>query len=131
MLVAHSLACIAVAHWAAIRCPTDVPGPVAAALLVAPADVDDEWAEPGSLYERFQPIPTDRLPFRSTVVASTNDPLLSLERATELSNAWGSELAVIGNHLHVGSDALLDHWPEGRSILDDLLRGDFSEPHLP
>ena len=116
VLVAHSLACIAVAHWA-----TAHNGPVAAALLVAPADIDDEWAEPDSLYKRFQPIPMHRLPFPSTVVASTNDPFLALDRARSLATAWGAELEIAGHHAHLGSDALLDTWPDGQIYLRDLV----------
>lgn len=116
VLIAHSLACIAVAHWA-----TAHDGPVAAALLVAPADVDDDWAEPDSLYKRFQPIPMHPLPFPSMVVASTNDPLLATERARSFASAWGAELEISGDHLHLGSDALLDTWPEGRIYLRELV----------
>lgn len=117
VLVVHSLACIAVAHWAA-----EHEGPVAAALLVAPADIDGDWAEPDSLYRRFQPIPMDALGFPSTVVASTNDPLLTLDRAQSFATAWGARLEVAGEHLHLGSDAQLDTWPAGRAYLDELLR---------
>lgn len=116
VLVAHSLACIAVAHWAAVH-----DGYAAAALLVAPADIDDDWAEPGSLYKRFQPIPMDPLPFPSTVVASSNDPLLAEDRARSFAAAWGAEVEVAGDHLHLGSDALLDTWPAGRVYLDELV----------
>ena len=115
ILIAHSLACIAVAHWAASR-----KGPVVAALLVAPADIDDDWAEPDSLYKRFQPIALQPLLFPATVVASTNDPLLSIKRAEEFATAWGAHLEMIGDHLHVGSDAHLGEWPVGRTVLADL-----------
>ncbi len=123
ILIAHSLACIAVAHWAALW-----SGPVMGALLVAPADIDDDWAEPDSLYKRFQPIPMQALPFPTTVVASSNDPLLSLARANELASAWGSGVVEIGDHLHIGSDAELDRWPQGRTILDALVRLCVAQP---
>ena len=116
VLIAHSLACIAVAHWATMHV-----GPVAAALLVAPADIEDDWAEPGSLYKRFQPIPMIPFSFPSTVVASANDPFLELDRARSFANAWGAELEIAGDHLHLGSDALLDTWPAGRGYLSDLV----------
>ena len=117
--MAHSLACIAVAHWAHGAGHHD--GPVAAALLVAPADIDDDWAEPESLYKRFQPIPLEPLPFPSTVVASTNDPYLSVDRARLFATAWSAGLEIAGDHRHLGSDALLDTWPAGRSYLDELV----------
>jgi predicted alpha/beta hydrolase family esterase len=55
VLAAHSLGTITVGHWAAAH-----SGPVLGALLVAPADIDDEWVKSGSLYEDFRPIPGDR-----------------------------------------------------------------------
>ena len=115
VLVAHSLACIAVAHLAAAH-----DGPVAAALLVAPADIDGDWAKPDSLYKRFQPIPMHPFPFPTTVVASTNDPFLALDRARSLATAWGAELEIAGDHLHLGSDALLDTWLAGQVHLEEL-----------
>ncbi|WP_299311849.1 alpha/beta fold hydrolase, partial [uncultured Halomonas sp.] len=60
LLVAHSLGCITVAHWAAQA--QDDHG-IAGALLVAPADV-----ERGSVRRElsgFAPIPLQRLPFPS------------------------------------------------------------------
>jgi len=116
VLVAHSLATIAVAHWARSH-----SAPVLAALLVAPADVEAPWAEPDSVYKRFAPIPLAPLPFPTTVVASTNDPFLSTERAEQFAQSWNSDLAVIGDHLHIGSDALLDRWTEGRQLLSELV----------
>jgi len=115
VLIAHSLGTICVAHWAAIH-----NGPVVAALLVAPADVEAERAESGSLYKRFAPILVFPLPFAATVVASTNDPLLSIVRAHALADAWGSAIAVIGDHLHVGSDAKLGSWQVGKQLLSEL-----------
>jgi len=118
VLIAHSLACVAVAHWAARH-----DGPVVAALLVAPADVEDDWAEPESLYRRFAPIPMNPLPFPTVVVASTNDPFLSVERALQLSRSWNANVELVGDQLHIGSDAVLDEWPVGRAILDGLVAG--------
>ena len=76
VLVAHSLACALVAHWAA------GPGAAAkAALLVAPADVDSPLRTPEEV-RSFSPISMVRLRFPSIVVASTDDPFTSLERVT-------------------------------------------------
>jgi predicted alpha/beta hydrolase family esterase len=74
VLVAHSLGCIAIAHWAA-RCAR----PVAGALLVAPADV--ERADTPEPIRCFAPVPLRPLPFRSILVASSNDEYLSMDRA--------------------------------------------------
>ena len=88
---------------------------------MAPADVEDDWVDPGSVYEQFRPIPRQPLNFPSVVVASENDPLLVMERAREFASAWGSKLEFVGPHLHLGSDAALDSWEQGRGILDRFL----------
>src|SRR5688500_1149938 len=65
ILVAHSLGCACVAHWAS------KPRPVRAALLVAPADVDSDAHVPPQA-RRFAPMPMTPLPFPAVVAASTN-----------------------------------------------------------
>jgi predicted alpha/beta hydrolase family esterase len=78
---------------------------VIGALLVAPADIDGDWVKPGSLYEGFRPIPMAKLPFPSVMAASTNDPYLSLDRANEFGDAWGSRIENVGPLQHIGSNA--------------------------
>ena len=68
LLVGHSLGCITIVRWARDYRAAGV----AAALLVAPSDVE---AESAPLEVRgFAPIPLEPLPFRSVVVASDDDP---------------------------------------------------------
>jgi predicted alpha/beta hydrolase family esterase len=117
VLVAHSLACSLVAHWAA-RTRAAAKG----ALLVAPADVDSPAHTPEEV-RSFSPIPLVRLPFPSTVVASTDDPFVTLERAAALAHAWGSRLVTLERGGHVNADAGYGPWPEGRRWLDELLTG--------
>ncbi len=114
VLAAHSLACSLVAHWAA------VPGAGArGALLVAPADVDSPLHTPDEV-RSFSPIPMIRLPFPSIVVASTDDPFASIDRATALANAWGSRLVILERAGHINADSGYGPWPEGRQLLDAL-----------
>lgn len=117
VLAAHSLGTIAVAHWASVH-----SGPVVGALLVAPADIDGEWVKSGSLYEGFRPIPMRTLPFPSIVVASSNDPYLSIGRAKELASAWGAEVENVGPLQHIGSECKLENWPLGLQFLERLIR---------
>src|SRR6476469_1530471 len=84
VLVAHSLGCIAVAHWSrrtrrAIR----------AAFLVAPADV--EHSRSLVQLSAFGPVPTHALPFSSLVVASDDDPHIEQPRAEAFAFRWGSQ----------------------------------------
>lgn len=117
VLVAHSLGNAVVCHWAS----THKAGSVVGALLVAPADLNGDWVTSGSLYERFRPLPMKTLPFPSVLVASTNDPYISLERAENFASAWGSMIKGVGPLGHIGSDQKLKNWPEGRRLLDELL----------
>src|SRR6185503_10470190 len=91
VLAAHSAACAMLAHWAAAN-PTDA-GKVRGALLVAPSD------PAGPNYPKgptgFDPVPRLRLPFRSIVVTSDQDPYVTLERAREYADACSSELVVL------------------------------------
>jgi predicted alpha/beta hydrolase family esterase len=115
ILVAHSLSCCLVAHWATVH-----SGPVEAALLVAPSDVDAPTFPPGPT--GFSPMPLQPLPFRSIVVASTDDERVSVERSRQFAVAWHAEYALLGNRGHIGSAAKLGAWPEGMELLDRLRR---------
>jgi hypothetical protein len=65
-------------------------------------------------------MPMMRLPFPSIVVASTDDPFVSLDRATAFSTAWGSRLVVLERAGHINADSGHGPWPEGRRLLDEL-----------
>ena len=89
VLAAHSLGCAIVAHWAA-RYQREITG----ALLVAPSDVEAPSYPTGTT--GFTPMPLQQLPFRTIVVASRNDPYLTLERAQYFASCWGAELEDAG-----------------------------------
>ena len=71
----------------------------------------------------FLPVPRARLPFRSVVVASTNDPYGSIDNARELAQAWGSEFVDVGGLGHINADSNLRDWPQGQSLLRKLMLG--------
>jgi predicted alpha/beta hydrolase family esterase len=121
VLVAHSLGCALVAHWASR------PGAAArGALLVAPADVDSPDHTPDEV-RNFSPIPLAPLPFPSIVVASTGDPFVTLGRASAFARAWGSRLVTLDRAGHINADAGFGPWPEGRLLLEEL-RADQTAP---
>jgi serine hydrolase len=111
LLVAHSLSCALVACWA-----TAHARPVHAALLVAPADIESEAHTPSEAHV-FRPLPMTRLPFRTIVVASRDDPYVVFERATTMAKAWGAELVDVGNAGHINTGAGYGEWPEGERLL--------------
>lgn len=114
VLVAHSLACITVAHWAPAHA-----GRVAGALLVAPSDVEADFFPAGTT--GFAPVPLERLPFPSILVASTNNEYLTMERAEVFASAWGSRLVDVGAAGHINTDAGFGPWPEGEALLAELI----------
>jgi predicted alpha/beta hydrolase family esterase len=116
VLVAHGLACVLVAAWAAHSRNTHR---VTAALLVAPGDV--ERPEMQHLLHSWSPIVRERLPFPSTLASSRNDPYCSFMRASALALAWGSRLVDMGSCGHINADANLGAWPQGHALLEELL----------
>lgn len=117
VLVAHSLGCILVAAWASVSRST---GRVKGALLVAPGDVEREELQ-GPL-RSWSPIPRERLPFRSVLVASRNDPYCTYHRAAGFAQAWGSQCIDHGDAGHINADSHLGSWPEGHVLLQDLMK---------
>jgi len=115
VLAAHSLACTTVAHWAATH-----GRPILGALLVAPSDVEGPSYPPGTT--GFVPMPLGKLPFRSMVVASSNDPYVSIERARKFAASWGSEFVDTGPAGHINADSGHGSWPEGEQLLQKLLQ---------
>lgn len=110
ILVAHSLACLLVAHWASRR-----HSPIAGAFLVSVPD--PEGPNFPSDAASFAAVPTDPLPFPSLVVASTDDPYGSLDYMRSRAIAWGSGLVVAGAFGHISSSSGLGDWPQGRDLV--------------
>ena len=118
ILLAHSLACVLVAQWAAQAIAS--VGKVKAAMLVAPSDTERADFPAGTT--GFAPISMRRLPFRGMVVASMNDRYTPFWRATDMADAWGSELINAGDCGHITTVDGYGPWPEGLRLLDELTR---------
>ncbi|MCT5017030.1 alpha/beta hydrolase [Pseudomonas aeruginosa] len=114
ILIAHSLGCITVAHWAAQANPALLRR-VRGALLVAPADVERPACSPA--LRNFAPIPMRALPFPSQVVTSDNDPAVSAPRAMQLARAWGAEAGVLGGAGHINVKSGHRRWEQGFAYL--------------
>ena len=115
ILVAHSLGCIQVAAWAAHSQNTNR---VKAALLVAPGDVERD--DMRALLPGWSPIARQRLPFRSVLVVSRDDPHCAFDKALSLARDWGAELVDIGKAGHINADSGLGDWPQGHELLRRL-----------
>jgi predicted alpha/beta hydrolase family esterase len=110
VLAAHSLGCIAAAHLAG-ECLARIRG----ALLVAPADPERRAA-----LDDFAPVPFARLPYRSIVVASTDDPFCPARRAGAYARAWGSEFVRLPQAGHINVESGHGEWPLGLALLRSL-----------
>jgi len=116
VLVAHSLGCALVAHYARTHGGRGVAG----ALLVAPADVDAEAAECRTL-KGFSPMPRERLPFASLVAASRDDPFVAIARARAFAQDWGSSFADLGCAGHINVASGHGPWVEGHALLREVM----------
>lgn len=116
VLVAHSLGCQLTAAWAAHSNNTHR---VKAALLVAPGDPECDELHP--VLASWSPLVLKSLPFPSTLVASSDDPYCSPERATQFASAWGSRLLNIGARGHINAESGLGDWLAGQALLQELI----------
>lgn len=113
VVAAHSMGCLAVAHWAAGR-----HAPIKGALLVAVPDPGNSHFP--SEATGFGPVPARRFSFPSIVVASTDDAYGSLAFSERCAAAWGSRLVNIGAAGHINADSGLGAWDEGLALLQGL-----------
>jgi predicted alpha/beta hydrolase family esterase len=114
VLVAHSLGCQTVVHWAATH-----EQPIAGALLVAPPDLESDEAPLEEM--GFHPVPLQPLSFPAILVASENDIYCAVERAREMAYAWGTRFVSAGECGHLNTAAGFGPWPYGEILLLGLL----------
>ena len=110
VVVAHSLGCIATAHL-----PEEAVKRIQGALLVAPAD-----PERRAIFSDFAPVPYQKLPYRSVLVASSNDPYCPVRLAGAYARAWGSEFVRMQNAGHINVVSGHGQWPLGVALLQSL-----------
>ena len=111
VVAAHSLGCIATTHL-----PPEAARRIRGALLVAPAD-----PERRGVLADFAPVPYQPLPYRSVVVASTNDPFCPIRTAGAYARSWGSEVVRLQNAGHINVESGHGEWPLGLALLQSLL----------
>ena len=112
VLVAHSLGCALVAAWARHSRNTRF---VRAALLVAPPDV--ERSDLREQLHGWSPLDLQRLPFITTVMASSDDPYCDAERARFFAASWKAAFIDAGAHGHLNAASGLGDWPQGHAYL--------------
>jgi predicted alpha/beta hydrolase family esterase len=115
VLIGHSLSVLAIVIAARTLVDTKVRG----AFLVSPPDIAGPNVPPEAL--PFEP-PTDPLPFPSMVVASTTDPLVTVERARGFAADWGSDFQLAGDAGHINAASGHGPWPEGLLMFAELMK---------
>ena len=110
ILVAHSLGCLTVAHWAARS-----GRPCFAVLLVAvpdPSGLAFPKAATG-----FETVPLALRNYRVTVVSSDNDPYATTKYTEECVAAWDAEHIRLNQGGHINAASGLGHWADGWAIV--------------
>lgn len=138
-IVAHSFGCLAT-----VAALPDREARVRGVMLVAPAD-PERFTAGGcrdSAANRALPgiaadLPQSRLDLPALVVASSNDPWVSIDVAQRWSARWGGRLINVGAAGHINVDAGFGPWPAGIEMLDQLrgetparLSGGFARPGI-
>jgi hypothetical protein len=65
-------------------------------------------------------MPLARFPFPSILVASTDDPYVTVARAQAFATAWGSRLTLVEDAGHLNSASGLGDCPAGHALLEQL-----------
>ncbi|MEI2296503.1 RBBP9/YdeN family alpha/beta hydrolase [Ensifer sp. MJa1] len=113
LLVAHSLACLLVAHWQRVSARL-----VAGAFMVAVPD-------PGSHAfpleaASFAGVPEEAFRFPSLMIASSDDPYGSLAYGRLRAAQWGSRIIEVGALGHINGKSGLGDWPAGRALFQSF-----------
>lgn len=121
IVVAHSGGTVMMAHWAQKHSAN-----IKAVLLAVPPDFERPLPAAYPTMEQFSdngwlPVPRTRLPFRSLVAASSNDPLADLDRVVALAQDWGSELINLGNVGHLNPASGYGEWHDADGLIQQLI----------
>jgi uncharacterized protein len=120
IIVAHSGGVMMVVHWAQRH-----NRPIHGALLATPADLELPLPAGYPTYDALEqngwlPVPRRRLPFRTIVAASTDDPLARYERVAEFAAAWGGRLENLGAVGHLNPAAGYGPWARAEEFVKAL-----------
>ncbi|PZP36710.1 MAG: alpha/beta hydrolase [Roseateles depolymerans] len=106
LAVAHSFGALAL-----VRHLADHPdSPIREALLVAPAEPDK--------FGLAEALPHERLPRRTRLIASSNDPWMSAASAARWAHRWGSSFSNLGAVGHVNTESGFGPFPLAKAWVD-------------
>lgn len=124
VIIAHSAGCITTVHWAVQH--AQQARRVQAALLATPADVENPMPTGYPTVDQLQsngwaPIPRQRLPFKTMVAASRNDPLAQFARIESLAADWKAHLVDLGEVGHLNPAGGYGPWDGAHVLLQQLV----------
>ena len=111
ILVAHSLGCLTVAHWAARS-----HRPCFAVLLVALPDPNGPAFPKEAI--GFATAPLALREYRVTVVSSDDDPYATVRYTEAQVVAWGAEHIRLSQRGHINAASGLGDWTDGWTIVN-------------
>lgn len=117
VLIAHSLGCLAAAHWLRRRRPA-----MRGAFLVAPPDVAG-LNFPAAEASSFTSVTAEPLTVPGLVVTSDDDPYCTPEAAERLAAAWTARRVSVGTAGHINAASRLGAWSSGRALLAAFIAG--------
>lgn len=120
ILVGHSLGCSTILYWINSKESKNSIHKIIGALLVVPPDPHSKAYRALSI-KGFDLFPLNKLPIPSILVASENDPFLSINQGRFFADHLGSEFINIGRKGHVGEDSGLGEWKEGQALIQKLV----------
>ncbi len=116
IIIAHSLG-VATTVIYLTQNQGKIPLNLKGAFLVSPSDIDNI-----EVIKSFAPMPLEKLPIPACIVASENDPFVSMERAQSFAKAWDVKLFNAGKLGHINSASDLRDWEQGRKFLAEFER---------
>jgi predicted alpha/beta hydrolase family esterase len=115
ILIAHSLGCVTVAHWAATA-PVQYSAAGTRRVAGCACRRRASGLRPGAAQLRADP-QRPLLPFPSQVVSSDNDAAVSAPRALELARNWGAEAGILAGAGHINVKSGHQRWEQGFAYL--------------
>jgi len=116
ILVAHSLGVSTTVHWLTELFEKNPKAHfVKGAFLVSASDVDNV-----EIIKNFAPMPLKKLPIPAWVLASENDPFVTMDRSKFFAEAWNAHVENVGLLGHINAQSNLGEWEQGRKILAEF-----------
>ncbi len=119
ILVGHSLGCLTILYRLKMKKNRQSISKIQGALLVAPPDPESPPYRALTI-EGFDSFPSEKIPFPSILVISTNDPFLSVAKGHYFATCLGSQLITVRNKGHLGEESGLREWEQGKDLLSFL-----------